>query len=617
MSQTEASLFQVEQIDISESCNTVPKLFLQQVDRFKDRVALREKRFGLWRDISWRQYGQAVRTCSYGLKELGAQRGDCICLITENRPEWLFLDLAIMSTGAITTAIYVTNAPDQVRYILDHAQAKIFFVENEEQLDKVLEVRDTLPNLEKIIVLDNDGLRKFKDEQVLFYDEFLRFGEKAQKENPDLFGDEVALGKSDDTAFIVYTSGTTGPPKGAMLSHHNALWTSKSLGISNPMYETDEVLSFLPLCHIAERMMTTINQIEFGYTVNFAENLETVPQNLREVSPTVFFAVPRIWEKFFSSITLKMERATFFKRFAYKIAISFGLNYAKDWIAIKPTPIFKRLIARFYHMAVYHPLKKRLGLERVRFAVSGAAPIAPNILHFFHALGLGLREVYGQTEGTGPSTIHYQDRIKPGTVGRPIPGADVRIADDGEILVYGGNVFSGYYRNEEATAETIVNGWLHSGDVGEFDEEGFLRITDRKKDLIITAAGKNIAPQYIENILKASPYINDAVVIGDRRKFLTALILIDEENVIEFAQENRIPFTTYKNLSGNQEIFKLINKEVEKVNSQLARVEQLKKFTILDKRLDQEDGELTPTMKVKRKHINEIYAHLIEKMYKR
>jgi long-chain acyl-CoA synthetase len=301
---------------------------------------------------------------------------------------------------------------------------------------------------------------------------------------------------------------------------------------------------------------------------------------------------------------------------AYKTALAFGARHAEQRINQRAS-IFGKLLFLIFYIAMYRPLRKRLGLERVRFAISGAAPISPNILHFFHALGLDLREVYGQTEGTGPSTIHFSDRIKPGTVGKPIPGATVKIADDGEILVHGGNVFAGYFKNPEATAETLEGGWLHSGDVGEFDEDGFLRITDRKKDLIITAAGKNIAPQYIENLMKFSPYINDAVVIGDRKKFLTALILIDEETVIEYAQENRIPFTTYRNLAQNPEIFKLIQNEMDKVNGQLARVEQIKKFTILDKRLDQEDGELTPTMKVKRKKINEMYKDVIEKMYKR
>jgi long-chain acyl-CoA synthetase len=596
---------------------TIPKRLLKNMERFGDRVALREKRFGLWRDISWNQYGQNVRAIFFGMASLGARRGERICLISENRPEWLYLDLAIMSMGAITAAIYVTNAAEQVHYILDHCDARLFFVENEEQLDKVLEVRDKLPKLENIVVLDGDGLRNFKDPMVMFYEDFLALGAKTEKENPDLFDREIEKGKAEDIAFLVYTSGTTGPPKGAMLTHRNALWTSHSLGLSNPMYDTDEVLSFLPLCHIAERLMTTINQITFGYTVNFAENLETVPQNLREVSPTVFFAVPRIWEKFHSSVALTMERATFSKRFAYKISMAFGKKYAPKWIGQEKIPVHERLLNRFFHMAMFHPIKELLGLERIRFAISGAAPISPFILEYFHGLGLPLREVYGQTEGSGPTTIHHQDRIRPGTVGKAIPGAQIRIADDGEILIKGGNVFAGYYKNPDATAETVIDGWLYSGDVGKIDDGGYLRITDRKKDIIITAAGKNIAPQNIENQLNTSPYINDSVVIGDGRKFLTALILIDEENVIEYAQQNRIPFTTYQSLARSPETRKLIHKWFDEVNSRLARVEQIKKFTILDKRLDQEDGELTPTMKVKRKHINKIYKDVIEKMYKR
>jgi long-chain acyl-CoA synthetase len=605
------------QVDIPDELSTAPKMLLDRVKRFGDRVALREKRFGVWRDISWNDYGKNVRTIFYGLKAFGVKQGEPVSLISENRPEWLYIDLATLSAGAITAAVYVTNSPEQVRYILDHTQSRIYFVENEEQLDKVLEVRDTLPSLEKIILLDTDGLRHFSDPMVMFWDEFMEIGRKKQAEEPDLFLETIDKIQPEDAAFIVYTSGTTGPPKGAMLTHSNVLWTSKSLTLSNPMYETDEVLSFLPLCHIAERMMTTFNQIQIGYTVNFAENLETVPQNLREVSPTVFFAVPRIWEKFFSTISLKMERATWFKRIAYKAAIGQGLSYGKRKIDGEKIGLSEKALAGLANLAIHHPLKKRLGLERVRFAISGAAPISPNILEFFHGLGLNLREVYGQTEGSGPTTIHYADRIKTGTVGKPIPGVTVKIAEDGEILFKGGNVFAGYFRNPEATAENVIDGWLYSGDVGELDDEGYLRITDRKKDLLITAAGKNIAPQFIENLLKTSPYINDAVVIGDRRKFLTALILIDEENVIEFAQEHRIPFTTYASLAQDEEIGKLIDEEVAAVNKKLARVEQLKKVTILDKRLDQEDGELTPTMKVKRKQISEIYGDVIEKMYRR
>ena len=605
-----------DKLIIPEDIDTVPKAFLSRAQKYAGRTALREKRFGLWRDISWKQYSDNVRAYFFGLLELGVKPGDRVCLISENRPEWLYIDLATMCAQAITAAIYVTNSPEQVRYILDHCESRLFFVENEEQLDKVLEVRESLPNLEKIIVLDREGLRHFEDPQVMFVEDFLALSKQAQASRNGEFAKSIEGGRTEDIALIVYTSGTTGPPKGAMLTHRNVLWTTRSLGLTNPMTEADEVLSFLPLCHIAERIMTTFNQIQFGYTVNFAENLQTVPRNLAEVSPTILFAVPRIWEKFYSSVTLQMERATFFKRWFYKAGLFIGLRYSEKHIAQQPTPFYLKLSALFFYVTLYRPLRKRLGLERVRFAISGAAPISPKILQFFHALNLPLREVYGQTEGTGPSTIHFSDRIKPGTVGRAIPGAEARIADDGEIIVKGDNVFAGYYKNKEATAETIIDGWLHSGDVGLIDEEGFLRITDRKKDLIITAAGKNIAPQNIENHLKSSPYINDAVVIGDLRKFLSALIMIDEENVVEYAQQNRIPFTTYKNLAQNPEIKKLIQKEVDRVNDSLARVEQVKKFTVLDKRLDQEDGELTPTMKVKRKHINEAYGDLIEAMYR-
>ncbi|MCZ7584794.1 MAG: long-chain fatty acid--CoA ligase [Deltaproteobacteria bacterium] len=551
-----------------------------------------------------------------GMAALGVRPGECVAIVSENRPEWLFVDIGVLHHGAITAAIYVTNAAEQVRYILDHSEARLFFVENEEQLDKYLEVRDTLPKMEKIVVFDMDGLKHFDDPMVMSYEDFLVLGREEEKKNPGLMDERGRAVDADDTAIIVYTSGTTGEPKGAMLTHRNLLWTAKSFALSNPMLESDQILSFLPLCHIAERLFTTFNQLSTGYTVNFAENLETVPHNLREVSPTVFFAVPRIWEKFHSKIELTMREATFVKRWSYAAAARIGRRYAREALNGGGGAASRALFG-LAHFAVLHPLKKRLGLERVRFALSGAAPISRDILEYFHGLGLWVREVYGQTEGSGPATVHYHDKIKPGTVGRAIPGVEVRLADDGEILVRGGCVFKGYFKNPEATAETLEDGWLHSGDVGEFDDEGFLRITDRKKDIIINAAGKNLAPAAIENQLKASPYINDAVAIGDRRAFVTALILIDEEQVIKYAQDHRIPFTTYASLARNEEIRKLIAAEVDKANHSLARVEQVKKFSILDKRLDQEDGELTPTMKVKRKKISQLYADVIEAMYRR
>ncbi|MCB9476079.1 MAG: long-chain fatty acid--CoA ligase [Deltaproteobacteria bacterium] len=597
--------------------DTVPRLFADRVSRYGDRVALRRKEFGLWRAYSWTDYGAQVELAFYGMAALGVEPGECVALISENRPEWLFVDLAILHHGAITAAVYVTNAASQVHYILEHSESRVFFVENEEQLDKWLEVRDRLPDLKHVVVMDMDGLKHFSDPAVMSYEEFLDLGRQEKTRRPSLFEERAAAVKGLDPAIIVYTSGTTGPPKGAVLTHSNLLWTTASMGMANPMFETDEVLSFLPLCHIAERVMTTFNQLTFGYTVNFAESLETVPQNLREVSPTVFFAVPRIWEKFASRVSITMREADWSKRVAYRWAERVGREYAKKRVAGERISFFEETLAKFAHFAVLHPLKKRLGLERVRFAISGAAPISKDILEFFHGMGLWVREVYGQTEGSGPATIHYADRIKPGTVGRPIPGCDVKIAEDGEILVRGGNVFAGYYRNEAATRQTLVDGWLYSGDIGCVDDEGFLRITDRKKDLIINAAGKNIAPQNIENQLKASPYINDAVAIGDRRPFVTALILIDEEQVVQYAQQHRIPFTTYASLASSPEIRELIDGEVKAVNAQLARVEQVKAFTILSKRLEQEDGELTPTMKVKRQKIAELYGDVIEALYRR
>jgi long-chain acyl-CoA synthetase len=598
--------------------STLPQLLMKRAKEFGERVALRKKDFGIWHEISWKDYAENVRLVAHGLLRFGIRRGECVAIISENRPEWLFVDLGIQAIGAITSAIYVTNAEEQVAYIADHSQSRIIFVEDEEQLDKVLKTRQGLHGLELIVVFDWKGLRGFEDPMVMQFEKFLEAGQEHREAGDGKSLDEhIAAGRPEDTALLVYTSGTTGPPKGAMLSHANLIWTSQTLCSINPIHSTDEVLSFLPLCHIAERMMTVVNQLALGYTASFAENLDTVPQNLREVSPTVFFAVPRIWEKFYSRILLTMQEAGWTNRLAYRAAIKIGEKAVRAGADGRSLGIWLRTLYRLAHFAVLHPLKKRLGMERVRLAISGAAPISPDVLRFFHALGIKMREVYGQTEGSGPTSMHREGEIRIGTVGPPLPGVEVRIADDGEILVKGPNVFQGYFRNPEATADTLAEGYLHSGDVGVIDEHGHLRITDRKKDLIITAGGKNIAPQNIENQLKFSPYINDAIVIGDKKPFLSALILIDEENVIDYAQANRIPFTTYADLSQNHEIKKLIEGEVRKVNKSLANVEQIKKFTILDKRLEEEDGEVTPTMKVKRKHINEVYNDIIEAMYKR
>ncbi|MBI4621523.1 MAG: AMP-binding protein [Desulfobacterales bacterium] len=595
--------------------DTIPTLFLSRVQKYGNRVALRKKEYGIWKDILWKEYGENVKYVSLGLIVLGLKKGECVTLIGENRPEWLYVDLGIMAAGGITSAIYTTNSPEQCEYIIEHSEARFHIAEDEEQLDKVLRVRTNLPKLEKIIIIDMEGLKHFNDPMVMSFEYLIKLGRDLEKKYPDLFETQLNEAKPEDTALLIYTSGTTGPPKGAMLSHANIVWTTGAINDALPLYDTDEVLSFLPLSHIAERMFSVFLGIRYGYTVNFIENTDTVTQNMVEISPTVFFAVPRIWEKYSSTITIRMSESTLLKKLIYHLSLKIGRKFTGLKLTKGKAPFLWRIIYFIAHFSAFRKLKERLGFDRVRLAISAAAPISPDVLQYYHSIGIPLREIYGQTEDCGPTSVHLGDDIKIGTVGKAVPGVQIKIAEDGEILVKGPNVFQGYFKNPEATHETLIDGWLHSGDVGELDEKGYLRITDRKKDLIITAGGKNIAPQNIENQLKFSPYINDAIVIGDGRKYLTALIMIDEDNVVKYAQDNRIPFTTYSDLSKNPEIKRLITREVEKVNKTMASVETIKKFTVFDKRLDQEGGELTPTMKVKRKYINEMYRDIIESMY--
>ncbi len=595
---------------------TIAQMFLARAQVAPDKVALRRKYLGVWRDITWSDYLRNVKYTCLGLVSLGLEKGDRVAVIGENRPEWLYADLATMAAGAVTVGVYTTSSVTQCEYVVGHSEAKFYIGEDEEQLDKALEFRDKTPELKKIIVMDTKGLKRFSDPMVMTFDELLKLGESMEEKNPDLFEKLTNNTNLDDMALIIYTSGTTGPPKGAMLSHRNISWTTKSIGDATPIFETDELLSFLPLSHIAERMFSVFLPIRYGYTVNFVESTDTIQANFQEISPTVIFAVPRIWEKYYSTIRIKMANSTWFKKVCYSIAEKISLQYGKARFQSGAAPIYLKALRSIVNILIFYKLRERLGFERVRLAVSGAAPISPDVLRYFHGIGVPLREVYGQTEGSGPTCIHRGDDIELGNVGPALPGVEVKIADDGEILVKGGNVFMGYFRNPEATTETILDGWLCSGDVGRLDDKGFLKITDRKKDLIITAGGKNIAPQNIENQLKFSPYINDAIVIGDRLKFISALIVLDEENVVQFAQDHKIPFTTYESLTKAPEIVELIDSEIQEVNKSLSHVETVKKFRIVPKKLYEEDGEVTPTMKVKRRHVNKNFGDLIKAMYK-
>lgn len=595
--------------------DTVPKLFFHRVEKYKDRVALRKKELGLWNKITWRQYGEMVRRVGMGLVALGLKPKDRVAIIGDSRPEWLYADLGNLSVNGVSVGVYTTCSSEEVKYHLSHSEARFFFVEDEEQLDKALEIREQLPNLEKIIVMDMKGLRHFNDPMVISFDELLEKGREIDEKDPALFKQRVEKTRPQDIATFVYTSGTTGPPKAAMLSHFNVLSNSNSFAKHVPAFDTDVILSYLPLCHIGERTMSVYHAINMGFTVFFAESPDTVPENLREVSPTFFFGVPRIWEKFHSAINIGVQNATWFKRQSYRLAMKVGETAARKKMNHQRLSFLLWSINQLASVTVFRKTKRLLGIDRARFALSGAAPINPDVLRYFHALGVNIRESYGMTETSSLISMHKDGNIRLGTCGEPLPGVEVKIRKDGEILVRGDNVFQGYFKDEENTKRTLVDGWLHTGDLGEMDEDGSLRITGRQKDVMITSGGKNVSPQYIENMLKSSPYIVDGVVIGDGRKYLTAIIIVDEDNVIKYAQDNRVPFTTYASLTKTKEILKLIGDEVEKVNAKLARVEQIKKFAITEKILDQEDDELTPTMKVKRKKISEVYKDLIESMY--
>jgi long-chain acyl-CoA synthetase len=597
--------------------DTLPKLFRHVVRERGDRVAMREKELGIWRGISWREYGEQARRVGLGLVALGLKPRDVVSIIADNGPEWLYTDLGVMSVGGIPNGIYTTDSARQVEYIVNDSGTRFFFAENEEQLDKILEVRAKCPELVKIFVYDLEGLHAFRDEQVMPFEALLELGAQYDREHPDAFDRMVEIARPEDLAILVYTSGTTGPPKGAMLSHRNILFQLAYADFITDLHEGDQQLSFLPLCHIAERTFTVFNPLYTSSTVNFAESIDTVPENIREVAPALFFAVPRIWEKFYSGVALRMRDATWLGRFAYERAIRIGLRVAERRIAGRRPSLPLRLAFGVADFLVLDNVKRSIGLHRARGAATGAAPIAPDLIRWYLALGINMLEVYGQTENTGLATAMPSDRIKLGTVGVARPDTEVRLSPEGEILLKGPHVFMGYYGKPEKTAETIVDGWLHTGDVGTMDGEGFVRITDRMKDIIITAGGKNVTPSEIENQLKFSPFISDAVVIGDRRKFLSCLVMIDHETVAQFAQERNVPFSNFASLCRASEVQELIWGEIERVNKQLARVETIKKFRLIEQLLTAEDEELTPTMKLKRALVNVKYKELIDGMYER
>ncbi len=563
------------------------------------------KQNGRWQASNWRQYAKEVRNAGKALMALGLAHGGKVAILGFNTPEWTIFDLGAMSIGGAAAGVYTTCSAEEVQYIVHHAEALVMLCEDAGQWEKVKSERDNLPLLKHVVMMK--GADAIDDPMVLSWDEF---NAKADEISDEDFDARLNALQQDELAALIYTSGTTGPPKGVMLSHKNLDWTSRTMKDMVDLTAADCGVSYLPLSHIAEQMMTIHGPAQAGSAIYYAESIDKVADNLKEVQPTVVFGVPRIWEKFYAGVTAKLKEATFpkDKLVAWVQSVCKEVNNIKNRGGTVPMAL--ELQYKLADKLVLSKLKPALGLGRARMCVTGAAPISKEILEFFSGLDVIIREVYGQSEDCGPTSFNTVGRTKFGSVGPAIPGCTVKIADDGEILVGGPNVFMGYFKEEAATNETLVDGFLHSGDLCDLDSDGFLSITGRKKDIIITAGGKNIAPKNIEAALKNHDLIDEAVVIGDRRKFLSALITIDPEALTAFGAKNGGVETP-----DDPKIQAVVQKAVEEVNSHLARVETIKKFTILKRNFSVEDGELTPTLKVKRKIVNEHFSDEIESMY--
>ncbi|MGP3956625.1 AMP-dependent synthetase/ligase [Nonomuraea sp. 3N208] len=591
-----------------------------------DAVAMRHKDFGIWQEVTWAAYWTHVELVAHALLALGVEPGDRVAVHSENRPEWLYGDLGTVAVRGITVGLYPTNPPAEVAYLLADSGAKILIAEDQEQVDKALAVLDECPDLRRIVYIEPRGIRgRYDDEVLMSWPELLALGAEHRAAHPDAVERRMAEAASDDVATLIYTSGTTGPPKGVMLTLRNVEFAVDTLVTgggftSPPPSERDLALSYLPLCHVAERAFTVWFNSAAGVQVNFAESIDTVQANLREVQPTILFGVPRIWEKVLAQVNIKLESASPVKRattrFWLRVADRIGDTLVRTG---GRHTAGTRLAYGIGWVFCYRALRERLGMRRVRYAASGAAPIAPDVLKFYMGIGIPMHEVYGMSENTAIATANRPGRVRLGTVGEPHPGIELKIDEaTGEIMTRHPGNFAGYWRNPRATADVLdPDGWLHTGDVGEWVDGTHVRITDRMKDIIITAGGKNVAPSEIENALKASPYLKEAVVIGDQRPYLVALIGIEPDTVGEWARQRGLPYTTYRDLSEKPETRDLVRGIVNEVNERFASVEQVKRFAFLPKELDHEDGELTATQKVKRSAIAKLFEDLVEGMYAR
>ena len=592
---------------------TLPQMLRERARTDAQRIAIRQKDFGIWKPFTWAQYHQRASHFGLGLKALGLPPGGHVGVISENRIEWVLAQMGAGLVGAVTVGVYPTSPTNEVAYVVGHADIEIMVCEDQEQTDKLLAALPELPRLKKIVVMETKGLRSFAPEVRQFittFDEVEQLG--AASGQQAIIDDALARQRLDDVGLMIYTSGSTGKPKGAMISYRNIRGVVPGIVDRLELSRETTHLSYLPLCHVAEQMLTSFVPVYIGSQVNFGESIRTVQEDLREVAPTMFLGVPRIWEKLHAAIHIKLQetgglrRALFHK--AYNACKPLAEKPHCNWSA------GDKLTYAASYWLVFRALQNFIGLRNAHVALTGAAPIPPDVVRFFRVLGVPLIEVYGLTESTGMVTGHRLDHVVVGTVGVPTLGVEHRIADNGELQLRGDMVFAGYYKNPEATASSIVDGWLHTGDVVR-ESQGQIQIVDRLKDIMITAGGKNLTPSEIENTMKGSPFIKECIIVAEARKFVGALVMIDYETVGKWAEARRIPFTHFRSLVEHPEVRSLIDAEINQGNQRLAQVSQIRKFHLLTKELDHDDGEVTATMKVRRSSIYKTYAAEIEALY--
>jgi long-chain acyl-CoA synthetase len=605
---------------------TVAALARDWATRRPKQPAMREKDFGIWHEYTWGDVWQAVLDAAHGLLALGVEPGDRVSIHSEDRPEWVILDLATVAVRGITVGLYPTNPLAEVEYLLGDCTPVVHLAEDQEQVDKVVAVASqSAGSLRKVVYLEPRGVRQYDDSRLMAWDELLELGRTHRREHPEAVEQRMAEATPDDVMTLVYTSGTTGPPKGAMLSNANARFSiDKIVNLPERMPRgkvpgpDDMIVTYLPLCHVAERIFSTWHLVAAGCVLNFAESIETINANLREVQPTLFFAVPRIWEKLHAGVLIRANDATWLKRTSLKLGLRMASRVGKAKVANGGThTLSSRLTYSIGYPFVFRALKERIGLRRCRYAASGAAAIAPEVLEFFIGIGVPVFELYGMTENTAVATANFPGRMKLGTVGEPYPDTELRLDPEaGEIQTRHAGNFVGYWGKPDKTAETFTDdGWLMTGDVGEWIDDTHVKIVDRIKHIIITSGGKNVSPSEIENSLKTSPYVKEAMVIGDGKKYLTALIGIELDTVGDWALRKNIPYTTYRDLSEKPEVIELVQGVVSVTNEKFASVEQIKAFRMIPKELDHEDGELTATQKLKRSAMADAFGDLVDEMY--